>query len=287
MFLLILFIFAVIKKKEDMRVIALFIVFFLIIKFNIFSQRVGNIPLAPDFTVITTQNDTLNLYNILSQGKTVVLDLFQSSCVSCQLSSRIIDSAYKLAGSGTGNVLFWGISNIDNNQALQQFALDNGITFPLFGIEGKGDSAILKLEEITGAFGFPTFAVICPNDKSMYWQVNNPPTYNGFNAYYQNCQSTKVALHSKKYSNTIVTIFPNPAIDYIDIKFALADKANIKIELVNSTGEVVKTHKQFVLDNDEFKHRMLLNNMQDGNYYLTVYEDGNLIFAGIVIKTKK
>jgi hypothetical protein len=271
----------------NMRVRVIFSVIFLFIGFKVFSQRVVNIPIAPDFTIITTQNDTLNLYKALSQGKTVVLDLFQSSCGPCQVNSPIIDSAYKLAGSGSGNILFWGISNIDDNQTLNQFALNNNITFPLAGIEGKGDSAVLKLEEIAGPFGYPTYAVICPVEKTMYWHVNNPTTYNGFNTYYQSCNSTGNTIYSKKFANTIVNIFPNPAVDYVDIQFPLADKANVKIELISSTGEIVRSLKQPFTGNDEFKYRMLLNNIQDGNYYLTVYEDGNLIFAGILIKNRK
>lgn len=269
-----------------MRIISILIVF-LLINVRIFSQRTINIPLAPDFTIISTQNDTLNLYKALLNGKIVVLDLFQTSCGSCQVNSPIIDSAFNLAGSGSGNILFWGISNVDDNQTLTQFAINNGISFPLSGIEGKGDSAVMKLEEIAGAFGYPTYAVICPNDKTMYWHINNPPTYNGFNNYYQNCNYLGVTLYSKNYANTLVNIFPNPASDYVDIKFLLYEKANIKIELISSAGDVVKSHKEFAFENNEFKYRMLLNNINDGNYYLTVYEDGNLIFAGMVIKNKK
>jgi len=269
-----------------MREITLYLVFLIVVNFNIFSQRVVNIPIAPDFTVVTTQNDTLSLYKSLSQGKIVVLDLFQSSCGSCQINSPIIDSAYKLAGSGNGNIIFWGISNIDDNQTLQQFAINNGITFPIAGIDGKGDSAILKIEDLVGAFGYPTYAVICPNDKSMIWNINNPPSYNGFTTYYQNCNASGT-LYSKKYTKTPVNIFPNPATDYLDINFFLSAKANIKIELINSNGEIVKSIKEFVSDETDYHQRILLNNIQDGNYYLTVYEDGNLVFAGIVIKHKK
>lgn len=261
--------------------------FFLItlsfICFQTFAQKNINIPLANDFTIITTNHDTLNLYKTLGEGKTVVLDLFQVTCGPCQTNTPIIDSAFKLLGSGQNKVVFWGISNADSNNVINQFINNYNVSFPCAGIEGKGDSLINMLEYQMGSFGFPTYVVICPNDKSMHWQVNNPPTVQGFNSYINTCNASVIAQKSIS-GDKIVHIFPNPANEFVNLNIKTDEIANFKVELFSNMGEKLKTQNFISEQNGSNQFQLKLDGLKEGNYYITIYQEGNLIFAGLVMK---
>ncbi len=255
----------------------------LVITFQLFAQKNINIPLANDFTVITSNNDTLSLYKTLNEGKTVVLDLFQITCGPCQTNTPIIDSAYKLLGSGQNNVVFWGISNADSNQDINQFCNNYQVDFPCAGIEGGGDSLINMLQNQLGYFGFPAYAVICPDDRTMHWQINNPPTYHGFDTYLNTCNSNGINKKSSK-DEKIIQIFPNPASEYVNININTTENARFRTELLNNMGEKLKTQ---IFNSDQGNYnqfRLDLEGLKEGSYYLIVYQDGNLIYAGMLMK---
>lgn len=255
----------------------------LLTTFQLFAQKNINIPLANDFTVITSNNDTLSLYKTLNEGKTVVLDLFQITCGPCQTNTPIIDSAYKLHGSGQNNVVFWGISNADSNQDINEFCNTYHVSFPCAGIEGGGDSLINMLYNQLGYFGFPAYAVICPADRTMHWQVNSQPTYTGFDNYINSCNTIGINKKESK-EDKMIQIFPNPATEFVNIKINTDEVARFRIELLSNMGEKLKTQ---YFNSDQGNHnqfRLDLDGIKEGSYYLTVYQDGNLIYAGLLMK---
>ena len=248
-----------------------------------YAQKNVNIPLANDFTIITTDNDTLNLYKTLNEGKTVVLDLFQVTCGPCQTNTPTIDSAFSLWGNGQNNVVFWGISNADSNSVINQFKSDYNVNFPCAGIEGGGDSLVNMFQDQLGAFGFPTYAVICPDDKTMHWQVNNPPVIHGFDTYINNCNATDIMQKSTS-GDKIVQIFPNPATEYINVNIKTDEIASFRIELLSNMGEKLKSQTFNSDQSQQNQFQLKLDGIKEGSYYMTIYQDGNLIYAGLVMK---
>ncbi len=260
-----------------------FILIFSFICISGFAQRNVNIPLASDFSIITTNNDTLNLFKTLSEGKTVVLDLFQVTCGPCQTNTPVIDSAFVLWGSGQNNVVFWGISNADSNNVINQFKATYNVHFPCAGIEGWGDSLINKLQTQLGVFGFPAYAVICPGDKAMHWQVNNQPTVHGFDNYINNCNASKI-VQKKSTGDKLVQFFPNPTSDFININVKSDEEASFRVELLSNMGEKLRSQTYSTSQNGDNQFKLKLDGLKEGNYYLTVYQDWNLIYAGMVMK---
>lgn len=254
-----------------------------IISLQSFAQKNINIPLANDFTIITSNHDTLNLYKTLNEGKTVILDMFQITCGPCQTNTPIIDSAYKLFGSGLDNVVFWGISNADSNNAINQFKSAYNVDFQCAGIEGGGDSLINMLQDQMGIFGFPNYAVICPTDKTMHWQINNPPTYHGFDSYVNNCKSAGIVQKTSS-GDKVVQVFPNPATEFVNIKINTDEIASFRIELLSNMGEKLKSQIYKREQGFENQIKFNLDGLKEGSYYLTIYQDGNLIYAGLVMK---
>ncbi|MFZ4414448.1 MAG: T9SS type A sorting domain-containing protein [Bacteroidales bacterium] len=257
-----------------------------IISIHLFAQKNVNIPLAQDFKIITSDHDTLHLFKALSEGKTVVLDFFQISCGSCLSNTPIIDSAFLMYGSNQSDILFWGISNVDSNNAIHQFINTYNVHFPCAGIEGLGDSVVRLLENQMGAFGFPVYAVICPTDKTMHWNINNPATVHGFDQAINTCTSSDIHDKSKTTGDEKVKIFPNPTADFVNVEIKLEHTANLSCDLLGSMGEKISSKNYMDVQNGLSKFKISFESMREGNYYLTIYEDGNLVFAGMIVKVK-
>ncbi len=257
-----------------------------IVSINIYAQKNVTIPLAPDFKIITSTNDTLHLYKALSEGKTVVLDLFQVTCGPCLSNTPIIDSAYLSFTNNQSNVVFWGISNADSNNAINQFISNYNVHFQCAGIEGLGDSLINLLEAQIGAFGFPTYAVICPTDKTMHWNINQPATVHGFDQAINTCNAVNLSENRKATGNEKVKVYPNPTSDYVDVEIKLEHSANLRCDLLGSMGEKISSQEYPNVQNGLSMFKISFNGMHKGNYYLTIYEDGNLIFAGMIVNAR-
>ncbi|MFZ4401032.1 MAG: TlpA family protein disulfide reductase [Bacteroidales bacterium] len=257
-----------------------------IISLNIYAQKNVNIPLAPDFKIITTNHDTLHLYKALSEGKTVVLDLFQVSCGSCLSNTPFIDSAFLFHGSNQNDVIFWGISNSDSNHIINQFINNYNVHFPCAGIEGFGDSVLNLLQTQMGIIGFPTYAVICPGDKTMHWNLNNPISVHGFDQAINTCLSSNVSGNTKITGDEKVKIFPNPTVDFVNVEIKLEHAANLKCDLLGSMGEKLSSQDYKDVQGGLSKFKISFDGMHEGNYYLTIYEDENLVFAGMIVKVK-
>jgi hypothetical protein len=181
---------------------------------------------APDFTITTTDSITRNLYNTLSQGKTVVLDFFYPTCQGCWYYSPIIEQAYQLHGAGTGNVEFWGINGgvqLVNDAAVIAYKTQYGITNPsASALEGNG-KYVDSLYRVTfpSFFSYPMYAVVCP-DRHIYLQVNYPPVANGFDVYINDSCGASSSSVIEQNSSANVSVFPNPSINSIQVQSILS-----------------------------------------------------------------
>lgn len=137
------------------------------------ANETDTIPLAPDFTVTTAQNEQFRLYeDYLNQGKTVVLDLFFTTCPICSQMAPLMEPFYQEWGGGNGPVEFLSISiqQNDSNDDVRRSLANRGHSFPGVGDDGGARAARLPYTNGTyGPFiGTPTFVVIAPNGTVQY-----------------------------------------------------------------------------------------------------------------------
>ena len=97
----------------------------------------------------------------------------------------------------------------------------------------------------------------------------------------------KKALPNDTIGNRMVKAYPNPVNNELNIDVIQENIATIKIEILGSMGERLRTyiHPNTPTGKNQFK--VLLDGIREGNLYLTAYQDGNLIFAGMIIKVKQ
>lgn len=200
---------------------------------------------CPDFTVTSTDGIVLNLYNELNAGKTVMIDQFFVACGYCQTYAPTIDEAYVSHGSGTGNILFWGIDNGDNNAQVIAFKTTYGVSNPCAsGTEGGGNAAdsalVAAISQSQTFLGYPTYSVVCPN-KTVSWDVNYPPTATGFDSYFSGCGVS--AISEQQTIIRIDRIFPVPASGQINFEITVNQAANIQFEIFDMIGQIVYANK--------------------------------------------
>jgi len=142
-------------------------IFILVFIFGLSSQAqtIVRAGLAPDFTMVSMDNDTFNLYTALDAGKIVVLDFFQTGCPSCQQNTPKLDSVWQAYGYNGDSLWVWGIecSFGDSNyvQHINDFEANYGGQFPIFSTFQNTDS-VLTLYDITWT---PQYYLICPDSK--------------------------------------------------------------------------------------------------------------------------
>ncbi|HEY3385066.1 MAG TPA: redoxin domain-containing protein [Saprospiraceae bacterium] len=149
----------------------------------------GQTPLAPNFTITDNNGQPHNLYNdYLDQGKTVVLEIFNTACSPCNSIAPLLQPLNENWGGGSGDVVFLELSDLvtDNNTALFDYQEDYNHTFP--GISNEGGSVAAVQPYKNGTYGpwvsAPTFVVIDP-DGSVNYDVrgaNNQATIDSIEA---------------------------------------------------------------------------------------------------------
>ena len=69
-----------------------------------------------------------------------------------------------------------------------------------------------------------------------------------------------------------VKIFPNPATDYLSIKFETPIARTIKVTLHNIIGNLLEVESEIV---DEYEIRLKVKDLPTGYYLLALRDDGN------------
>ncbi|MEO6131296.1 MAG: redoxin domain-containing protein [Saprospiraceae bacterium] len=153
------------------------------------AQKPGQIPIAPDFTVTDIDGITHHLYaDFLNTGKTVVLELFNSTCSQCSSISPLVQALYQDWGVGYDDVEFIELTdkNTDTNAALQAYQESHGETYVAVSKDGGALQAAIPYQN--GTFGPPStdpvFVVVAPNGTVQYdvHGAGNQATIDAINA---------------------------------------------------------------------------------------------------------
>ncbi|MBN2172562.1 MAG: T9SS type A sorting domain-containing protein [Bacteroidales bacterium] len=135
----------------------------------------GQTPLteAVDFTVTTVEGETLNLFDILGEGKHVLIDFFFTTCGPCQQTAPLINEAYVSFGCNAGDVFFIAMDNGDTDAQCIQFDQTFGVEYPtVSGVEGGGNQVNVDY----GISLYPTVILIAPNHDIIeqdIWPIPN------------------------------------------------------------------------------------------------------------------
>ena len=122
--------------------------------------------IAPDFTGLDLEGNTINLYDILAEGKAVIMDIGATWCLPCweyhqTKALEEFTEIYGPEGSDEALVLFVEgdvATNLDDLQGTGQSTLGNwieGTNYPILDLGG--------IPALFDAFGLPTTYIVCPD----------------------------------------------------------------------------------------------------------------------------
>ncbi len=131
---------------------------------NIATAQLESGTIAPNFTATDVNGNTYELYEVLAEGKTVVLDVFATWCPPCWSyhQDHVLEDLYQRHGpNGDNTMMIFGIeadssTNMDDLQGNTSESLGNwlnGISYPIIDDASIGD--------LYNIVYFPTIYHIC------------------------------------------------------------------------------------------------------------------------------
>ncbi|MCX6230901.1 MAG: T9SS type A sorting domain-containing protein [Bacteroidetes bacterium] len=230
---------------------------------------------SPDITITTTDGTSRNLYTVLGQGKSVLIDLFFTTCSYCIQYAPIVDQAYVASGSGAGNVQFWGISDRDNNAAVIAYKAAHGVSNPCAGTDGGGAAATTAFSTISGTSftGWPTYSIVCPN-KTLYFDVNYPPTATGFDVHFTNCGTS--GIDDKSNTSKIINVYPVPINSNSFVDFYLNKAGRCSFMIFDMMGKQIAAYELGKLAEGNHSFEFPFVSLPNGNYILKIQTDNDI-----------
>lgn len=142
------------------------------------AEKPNQVVTAPDFNVTDSHGQQHSLYaDYLDQGKTVLLEIFYTTCPPCNSIAPLMEPLYQEWGGGDYDVEFFEMSDksFDTDELVNAYQTEYGETFIGVGAEGGSLDAVAPYK--TGAYGpwlgTPTFVVIAP-DGTLQYGIDGP-----------------------------------------------------------------------------------------------------------------
>lgn len=261
----------------------LFVMVGLLITFTINAQTL--LDTAVNFTVKDSYGNTLILYDILDEGKIVVIDFFSTTWGTCQAYAPDLQAAYEEFGCNDGNVFFMGIDKGNTNEDVIYFDETYGIEYPgVSGQDGGGNEVHLTYE----IQATPSIVIIQPNRAIEVKQVW-PPNYNNVTdsiasagGIQQSCTTTDIDLIQVE---EMLTIGPNPVKDIAYLRFNMQREREIEIHIFNLTGGKVMEFRPAIYGAGKHLIKADFTNEPGGFYFVQAVEKGKVIVTKKLILT--
>lgn len=237
---------------------------------------------ATDFTVITTNNDTVQLYDLTSNGQFVVIDFMFTSCTPCQDKAPILDSFYHKYGCNTGDVFALRIDWGDTNADVTAFETAHGY-YPYSpaasGVDGPGDTVVADY----GPDTYPTMVVIDTNNVFLATDIFPLTNVADIEAAFADSTLTEMVclLGVDEMASAIeLNMYPNPANNQLNLSYQLAVSGRTTITIFNLLGEVVM-HQDLGMNSTNLQnHNIDIASLPQGNYMVQMS-------CGDAIRTEK
>lgn len=147
--------------------------------------------------------------------------------------------SYETFGCNDGNVFFMGIDHGNTNEAVFEFDSIYGVHYPgISGQQGGGNAVHLQYNILAT----PTIVVITPDKLIVNQQISPPSSVNVVEAItnaggiQQSC-FTSVDLAEM---NDILTIYPNPVVNDVNIQIAMGlDSRKVDVRIRSLSGNLV------------------------------------------------
>ena len=84
--------------------------------------------------------------------------------------------------------------------------------------------------------------------------------------------------------NSTLQIFPNPAVNEVNITFNISNNENVFFKLQDITGRTIIEKYEVENNNGQIQHSMNLAGIPDGNYFIKAINSENIMTEKVLIK---
>src|ERR1035437_2092678 len=217
---------------------------------------------ATDFTAVDCNSNTHNLFTELNAGKVIVLDWVMPciNCVAPSLSTSNVVQSYQ--STYPGRVFLYLLKDIGTTtcSTLNNWAANNGIqpmaTFnsPVAAMTDYGYGAMPKVVVLGGS----SHSVFYVGDAG----IDVTSLQNAINA-----ALAATGINEPTMGVSSMNVFPNPATNATSISFSLEKTSDVKAELFNIEGQMIKNIFDGKLSSGENKIFLDLSKMSVEIYF--------------------
>lgn len=199
-----------------------------------------------NFICVTTEGDSIDLYETTASGQYVFINFFNTECPDCQAICPIYNELYSYYGCNSADLRTLNVDVSDkDNVEIQSFQDTFGGPLnicPSVNVEGSS-------VEIATNFGVTTCHTICViSDQNKMMNVNVNPIPNvealeaafpvNFNPALTTCS---VLAINKKEKGITISAYPNPAYQMINFTFSFLLTEDIELNIYNMLGEKIES----------------------------------------------
>ncbi len=127
---------------------------------------------AVDFTATDIHGNQIHLFDLLDQGKYVLLDFFFTTCSGCIDIQPSMVQAYQRLGCNQHEVFFMEVTYTDNASAATNWCNQYGVEYPTISRENGG----MTIDYQYGISAYPTVILIAPDRSfaiSDLWPISS------------------------------------------------------------------------------------------------------------------
>lgn len=205
----------------------------LLAAFTIVAAVSGFSQTATNFTCNDCNSVNHDLFSELNAGKVVVIT-WVMPCGAC--IGPAATASNTVLGFSNPNVVFYLVDDYGNTSCgtLGSWATTNSITY-----NARFSNAVISMADY-GAPGMPKTVVLAGWNHNIFFNVNGAITQSALQTAINNALAV-TGINEPKNSGLQLGAFPNPAINTTTLKYNLVSVSDVHIELMNVTGEKVKS----------------------------------------------
>jgi peroxiredoxin len=186
--------------------------FIILLLLSIIMKAQVSIDTAVNFTGKQPDGQTVSLFPLLDEGKTVMIYFFSDACSTCHLYANSIDTIYDKYGQNEEELFVMAINKDVDNAGISAFAEMYNWEFPyLSGTQGNGYHI---LHDLYGVSATPTTILIRP-DKVIPWDNIYPAKVDTLSYYVGQLGIFPTGVEDKTIRE--ISVFPNPASSEVHI----------------------------------------------------------------------